>query len=60
VSDKGIQTTLPDIGIGSAVVDLSGNLIGISSGGNPGFLISAQAINTLLSATSTATSTISK
>jgi hypothetical protein len=58
VSDKGIQTTLPNIGVGSAAVDLSGNLIGISAGVTPGLLISASAITTLLTATSTtATST---
>lgn len=53
VSDKGIQTTLPDIGVGSAATDLSGNLIGISAGTVPGFLISADRIVDLLSATST-------
>jgi hypothetical protein len=62
VSDKGIHTTLPDIGAGSAVVDLAGNLIGIGAGGIPGFLISAEKITVLLTATSTsatATSTAS-
>ncbi len=53
VSQKGIYTTLPDIGTGSAVVNLSGNLIGISAGAAPGFLISADAIAALLAATST-------
>ena len=58
VSTKGIYTTLPDIGTGSAVVDLSGNLIGISAGATPGFLINTNVITTLLTATSTtATST---
>ena len=58
VSDKGVRTTLPDIGVGSAAVDLSGNLIGISSGAAPGFLIGTDAITELLTATSTtATST---
>ena len=58
VSDKGIFTTLPDIGTGSAVVDLSGNLIGISAGAAPGLLIGTNAITTLLTATtSMATST---
>lgn len=58
ISDKGIHTTLPDIGVGSAAVDLSGNLIGISAGGTPGLLISANTITLLLTATSTtATST---
>ena len=53
VNSKGIYTTLPDIGAGSAVVDLNGNLIGISSGGTPGFLVSTNAITDLLTATST-------
>lgn len=58
VSSKGIHTTLPDIGTGSATVDLAGNLIGISAGGTPGLLIPADRITTLLTATSTtATST---
>ena len=56
VSDAGIQTTLPDIGSGSAVVDLSGNLIGIASSGTPGLLISANRVGDLLSATSTPSS----
>lgn len=55
VSDKGVQTTLPDIGIGSAAVDLAGNLIGISSGETPGVFIPADRVTALLSATSTAT-----
>jgi len=58
VSDKGIHTTLPDIGVGSAAVDLSGNLVGISAGAAPGLLISASVVTALLTATSTtATST---
>jgi hypothetical protein len=58
VSEKGIHTTLPDIGTGSAAVDLSGNLIGIGAGATPGLLISADRITALLNATSTsATST---
>ena len=58
VSEKGIHTTLPDIGTGSAVVDLSGNLIGISAGAAPGLLIGTNALTALLTATSTtATST---
>lgn len=59
VSSKGIQTTLPNIGIGGAAVDLSGNLVGISAGDTPGLLISAEKITALLTATSTtATSTV--
>ena len=58
VSNKGVHTTLPDIGTGSAAVDLSGNLIGIAAGMTPGLLISASTITALLTATSTmATST---
>lgn len=58
VNSKGIQTTLPDIGTGSAAVDLAGNLIGIAAGVTPGLLIGSNAITTLLTATSsTATST---
>lgn len=53
VGAKGIRTTLPDIGIGSASVDLSGNLIGIADGAASGSLIGADAIAALLAATST-------
>ncbi|MFA6414780.1 MAG: hypothetical protein WC217_02830 [Candidatus Paceibacterota bacterium] len=60
VSSKGVYTTLPDIGTGSAAVDLAGNLIGIGAGATPGLLISASTITALLTATSTtATSTVS-
>lgn len=54
VNNKGIQTTLPNIGTGSAAVDLAGNLIGISAGDVPGLLISTDKITSLLTATSTA------
>ncbi|MDO8593353.1 MAG: hypothetical protein Q7R59_00415 [bacterium] len=54
VNTKGIFTTLPDIGAGSAAVDLSGNLIGIGAGGTPGLLIPTDKILSLLTATSTA------
>lgn len=57
VSTKGIHTTLPDIGTGSAAVDLAGNLIGISAGGSPGLLIGSDSITALLIATSTAETT---
>jgi len=58
VSGKGISTTLPDIGTGSAAVNLSGNLIGIAAGVTPGLLIPTNKITALLTATSTiATST---
>jgi len=53
VSSKGILTTLPDIGTGSAAVDLAGNLIGISDGSTQGFLIGSDIITALLTATST-------
>lgn len=60
VTSKGVYTTLPDIGTGSAAVDLSGNLIGISAGAAAGFLISTNAITELLTETpSAATSTAS-
>lgn len=48
VGDDGIHTTLPDIGAGSAAVNLSGNLIGIGVGGTAGLLIPANKITTLL------------
>jgi hypothetical protein len=48
VADDGVHTTLPDIGAGSAVVDLSGNLIGIAVGGTPGLLVSSSKITALL------------
>lgn len=53
VSEDGIHTTLPDIGAGSAAVDLSGNLIGIGAGVTPGLLISTNKITELLTATGT-------
>jgi len=55
VSDKGVQTTLPNIGAGSVAVNLSGNVIGISLGETAGLLIGAEEIATLLAATSTIT-----
>ncbi len=57
VSKSSVHTTLPDIGAGSAVVDLSGNLIGLGAGAAPGLLISADTITALLTATSTAAAT---
>lgn len=57
VSSKGIYTTLPDIGTGSAAVNLSGNLIGISGGVSPGLLISTNVITELLNATSSTATT---
>lgn len=53
VGKTGVHTTLPDIGAGSAAVDLAGNLVGIGVGGTPGLLISAEKIKTLLTGTST-------
>ena len=60
VSKTGIHTTLPDIGAGSAAVDLSGNLIGIGAGITPGLLMNTDIITALLTATTTATSTTAK
>jgi len=58
VGAKNIYTTLPDIGAGSAAVNLSGNLIGIGAGMTPGLLIPTNKITALLTATTTsATST---
>lgn len=54
VSSDGIRTTLPEVGAGSAAVDLAGNLIGIAAGGTPGLLISSDQIVALLTATTTA------
>ena len=54
VSAAGIHTTLPDIGAGSAAVDLKGDLIGIGAGGTPGLLIPTNVITQLLTATSSA------
>lgn len=53
VDDKGVLTTLPDIGAGSAVVDLAGHIIGIAAGERAGLLIPANTITSLLTATST-------
>ena len=53
VSDDGVHTTLPDIGAGSAAVDLSGNLVGIGAGITPGLLIPTNKITTLLTTAST-------
>lgn len=53
VSDDGVHTTLPDIGTGSAAVDLSGNLIGIGAGVTPGLLIPTNKITALLTIAST-------
>jgi len=49
VSATGVHTTLPDIGAGSSVVDISGNLIGIAvSSASPGLLINTEKITALL------------
>jgi len=53
VTSKSVYTTLPDIGAGSAAVNLSGNLIGIGAGGTPGLLIPTNKITALLTATTT-------
>ncbi len=57
VNDATIFTTLPNIGAGSAAVDLFGNLIGISDGAKSGILISADKIETLLVATTSVATT---
>ncbi len=57
VGNKGVYTSLPDTGAGSAAVDLSGNLVGIAGGVTPGLFIPADTITELLSATSSATTT---
>ena len=57
VGEDGVHTTLPDIGAGSAAVDLSGNLIGIAKGDTAGLLIPADTITAVLTATSTAATT---
>ena len=54
VNNSTVETTLGALGTGVAVVDLSGNIIGIASGAAPGELISADAIFSLLTASSTA------
>lgn len=51
VALDGIRTTLPDIGAGSAVVDIAGNMIGLAQGGMPGLLFSADAVGALLAST---------
>lgn len=48
VNETGIYTTLPDIGTGSAAVDLSGNLVGLAAGMTPGLLIPTSKITELL------------
>jgi hypothetical protein len=53
VNQEGVYTTLPDVGGGGAVVNLSGNLVGIGSGTLAGNLISASTIGNVLTATST-------
>ena len=60
VGERGVHTTLPDIGAGSAAVNLAGDLIGIGAGGTPGLLISAEKITALLIATSTVPLTVLK
>jgi len=52
VGDDSIRTTLPDIGIGSAAVNISGDLIGLASGSAPGLLIPAEKIGELIDALS--------
>lgn len=60
VGEAGIRTTLPSIGTGSAVVDLEGNVIGISAGASSGLLIETDVITALLLATSTSSKASAK
>ncbi len=53
VDDDGIRTTLPDVGAGAAAVDLGGNLLGMASGEEVGFLFSSDAMYAALVASST-------
>jgi hypothetical protein len=52
VDDAGVHTNLPTVPAGNAAVDLSGNIVGISSG-TAGLYFPADKITTLLTATST-------
>ncbi len=52
IDDTGIQTTLPPTPAGAAAVDLSGDIVGISSG-SAGLYFPADKITTLLTATTT-------
>ncbi len=52
VDDAGVHTDLPSIPAGSPIVDISGNIIGISDG-TAGLCLPADKITTLLTATST-------
>lgn len=52
VTSAGVLTTLPDLGGGSAVVDINGNIAGIASA-VPGTLYGTGLLNQMLSATST-------
>ena len=54
VDDTGVHTNLPSIPAGNSVVDLSGDIIGISEG-IAGIALPADKITTLLTATSTGT-----
>jgi hypothetical protein len=53
VNDGHVTTSLPKTSMGVAAVDLSGNLIGISIGGETGLFVSTDKIRELLAATST-------
>ena len=52
IDDDGIHTNLPETPAGNSLVDLSGNIIGISTG-TAGLYFDAEKITTLLTATST-------
>lgn len=53
IDASGIYTTLPAVPAGTAAVNLSGDVIGLSSGA-PGVFVSAELISTLLQGTTTA------
>lgn len=53
IGKNDVHTTLPDVGTGSAAVDLSGNLVGVAVGTTPGLFIPANIITALLTSTST-------
>ncbi len=57
VTKEGFYTTLPTLFAGTGTVDLSGNLVGISTGDKSGLFISADAIGALLAQKNATTTT---
>jgi hypothetical protein len=53
MGDTGVYTSLPQVKGGVSVVDLSGNIIGVSGGGEAGLFVSADRIRDLFAATTT-------